>query len=195
VVAALGLLEALEVLLEILGVEEGRSVDTRQLGLGLVAPPVGACQGQQLDRLDRLGILQMRAAAEVDEVALLVEGELALRRVDELDLVRLLPLVEEAAGLVAPDLLSRPLAPLGDLAPDLLLEPVERVLSHRLRELEVVVEAVLDRRSDRHLRARVETPRGLGEKVCGRVAQHPQRVGIVPVAGGQDLDLLPFPER
>jgi hypothetical protein len=45
VVAALGLLEALEVLLEILGVVEGGSVDPRQLWLRLVAAPVGAGQG------------------------------------------------------------------------------------------------------------------------------------------------------
>ena len=60
----------------------------------------------------------------------------------------------------------------------------------RLRELEVVVEAVLDRRADRDLHARIEAPDGLGEQVRRRVPQDVERVRIVLVAGGEDLDLL-----
>ena len=78
---------------------------------------------------------------------------------------------------------------------DLRLDPLERVLADRLRELEVVVEAVLDRRADGDLRSGIETPDGLGQEVRRRVAQDVERVGILRVAGRQDLDRLPVLER
>ena len=60
----------------------------------------------------------MRASAEVGEVALSVEGDRAVGGVDELDLVRLVLLLETLAGFVPGDLLARPLpallgAPIG----------------------------------------------------------------------------------
>ena len=100
---------------------------------------------------------------------------------------------KRARASSARDLLARPLAALGELAADLLLDPLEVVLADRLRELEVVVEAVLDRRADRDLHARVEPPHRLGEQVRGRVAQDVERVRIVLVARGQDLDRLRRP--
>ena len=65
----------------------------------------------------------------------------------------------------------------------------------RLGELEVVVEAVLDRRADRDLHAGVEPPHRLGEQVRGRVAEDVERVGVGLVARGQDLDRLAVGER
>ena len=72
---------------------------------------------------------------------------------------------------------------------------LEVLLADRLGELEVVVEAVLDRRADGDLHARVEAPDGLGEQVRGRVAEDVERVGIVLVAGREDLDRLAVLER
>src|SRR5207249_3604015 len=63
-----------------------------------------------------------------------------------------------------------------------------------LRELEVVVEAVLDRRPDSDLDARVEPSHRLGEQVRRGVAQDVQGVGVVLVPSGQDLDALPVLE-
>jgi hypothetical protein len=54
------------------------------------------------------------------------------------------------------------------------------------RELEVVVEAGLDRRPDRHLGARVQIHHRLGHHVGGVVADQFQRLGI---AVGEDRDL------
>jgi hypothetical protein len=65
----------------------------------------------------------------------------------------------------------------------------------RLRELEVVVEPVLDRRADRDLDARIEAPHGLGEQMRRRVAQDGEGVGIVLVARRQDLNRLAVLER
>ena len=57
---------------------EGRAVDPGQLRVLLVAAPVRTREPGELDRLDRLRILQMRAAAEIGEVALRVQRDVAL---------------------------------------------------------------------------------------------------------------------
>ena len=165
VVAALRLLEALEVRVEVGLGEEGRAVDPRQLLVVLVTAPVGAGEAGELDRLDRLRVLEVRAAAEVGEVALRVERDVSFSRVDELDLVVLALLGEELLRVVRGDLLPLPGAAFLQLALDLRLDLLERVLADRLRELEVVVEAVFDRRADGDLRSRIETPDGLGQEV------------------------------
>ena len=72
---------------------------------------------------------------------------------------------------------------------------LEVLLVDRLREVEVVVEAVLDRRPDRDLHARVEAAHRLGEQMRGRVAEHVERVGVARVARREDLDRLPVLER
>ena len=62
------------------------------------------------------------------------------------------------------------------------------------RELEVVVEALGDRRADRDLRARIELEHGLGQHVRDVVAQQLQRVAVARL-GGDDLDRLAVDER
>ncbi len=188
VVALLRLLDPLEVRVEVLLVEERRPVHAGQLLVLLVAAPVRARERRQLHGLDRRRVLEMRALAEVGELALAVERDVAFGRVHELDLVRLALGLEPRLRVVAGDLLARPLAALGDLAAHLLLEALEVGVGDRLGELEVVVEAVGDRRPDRDFRSREQSARGLGEEVRGRVAQHVERVGILPVARRQEVD-------
>src|SRR5437899_3844551 len=137
----------------------------------------------------------MRPAAEIGEVTLRVEGDVAVGGVDELDLVRLALGLETASRLLARDLLPIPLAPFGDLLLQLRLDALEIALRDRLGELEVVVETVLDRRPDRDFHARVKPADGLGQQMSGRMAQDVERVGIVLVPSGQDLDLLAVLER
>ena len=108
----------------------------------------------------------MRAAAEVGEVALRVEGDRPLRGVDELHLV-VLALARRSfafasSASTSSRVHSRPSFSSRAISASMLLEVV---LADRLRELEVVVEAVLDRRADRDLHARVEAAHGLGEQV------------------------------
>src|SRR2546421_3469887 len=137
----------------------------------------------------------MRPAAEVGEVSLRVEGDRTLGCVDELDLVRLLLLDEARAGFVRRDLLALPLPTLCELPADLLFDAREIGFGDRLRKLEVVVEAVLDRRAGRDLHARVETSHGFGAGVRGRMPEHGECVRIVLVARRQDLDRLAVGER
>ena len=195
VVSLLRLLEPLEVRVEVGLRVERRPVDPRQLRVVLVAAPVGAGKPGQLDRLDRLRVLEVRAAAEVGEVALRVERDVALRGVDELDLVVLALLGKQALGLVGGDLLPLPGPAFLQLALDLRLDLLERVLADRLRELEVVVEAVLDRWPDRDLGAGIQAADGLGEQMGRGVAEDVERVRILRVARRQDLDRLAVLER
>src|ERR1039458_1883038 len=68
VVALLGFFELGEILVDLLLAEEGGAVDTLQLLVVLVAFPVGAGDGEQLERLDLGGRRHVRAAAEIDEM-------------------------------------------------------------------------------------------------------------------------------
>src|SRR5436309_2303986 len=111
-VAGARLLHALEVRVEVgLGVKRG-AVDARQLRLRRVAAPVRAREAGELERLDRLRVLEVRAAAEVGEVALRVQRDVALGGVDELDLVRLVLRGEALLRVVARDVLAPPFAAL-----------------------------------------------------------------------------------
>jgi hypothetical protein len=69
------------------------------------------------------------------------------------------------------------------------------LLADRFRKVEVVVEAVLDRRADRDLHAGIEPPHRFGEQVRRRVTQDVQRVGVVLVARREDLNLLAVAQR
>src|SRR5205807_8006636 len=128
------LLQTLEVSVQIGLIVEGRAVDPRQLLVVLVASPVGAGEPGQLDRLDRLRVLEMRPTAEVGEVALRVEGDLAVGAIDQLDLVGLALGLEASARLLARYLLAVPLSPFGDLFLPLRLDLFEIGFRDRLRE-------------------------------------------------------------
>ena len=100
VVAGAGLLEPLEVLGELLLRRERGAVDAGEhLALG-VAAPVGAGDRGELERLGATGPGRMRAAAEVEELAVAVEADgldalIADQVLDQLDLVRLVLLQVE----------------------------------------------------------------------------------------------------
>ena len=90
---------------------------------------------------------------------------------------------------------ARPVAAFLQLTLNLGFDRSEIGLGDRLREVEVVVEAVLDRGPDRHLDAGIEPPHGFGKQVGCRVPQHVEGVGICGVARGQKVDVLPVGER
>ena len=184
-VARAGLLEPLQVLLQLLLGVEGGAVDAREHLPRGVAAPVRARDAEQLERLDALGGGRVRAAAEVGERAVGVERDrldpvVAHEVLDQLDLV-VLPLahepLERRAGrhvLALEDLVGlHVLAHLG-------LDRLEVVLGdvHALGELEVVVEAVVDRRPDRDLGPGIEVQDRGGQHVRRVVPDQLQRLGI-----------------
>ena len=187
VVAGLGLLQALEVGLEVLLVGERGGVEPRELGVLLAAAPVGAGHRLELDRPDAAGVLHVRAATEVDEVAVAVERHrglaLAGEVVDLVDLVGVLALDEELArvGDAHHRALERRLG--GDDARHLGLDGREVLLGDGPGGVEVVVEAVVDRRAEAELGPRDQRLDGLRHDVRGGV---PHDVEVVVAALRRD---------
>ncbi len=124
VVALGGLLQALQVGVEVVLLGEGRAVDARQHRVVRVAAPIGARHLHQLEgRADLAGRRHVGPAAQVDPVALPVHLQRLVGRdgVDELDLEALAALREEALRVVAaPFLLGEGPVPRDDLAHALL---------------------------------------------------------------------------
>ena len=88
---------------------------------------------------------------------------------------------EHLLGLLAiPDFLGEGFVARDDLA-HLLLDRGEVFRRERLVAEEVVIEAVLDHRADRHLRARPQRLHGFGEHVRGVMPDQLQRARVVAV--------------
>ena len=164
-----------------------------------------------------VGARQVRAAAEVDELALAVDADgrdLVAGRLgrgdevlDELDLEGLVEPQRQAGGartgLAGPEhrerLVHRQLVALHRqvLADDLrhlLLDAREVGLGDRLGKLEVVVEAALDGRPDGVLGAREQTGDGLRHDVRRGVALDVDGVGVVALEG-DDVELVAVVQR
>ena len=151
VVAALGLLQTLQIRVELLLLREGDAVDALQCLAIAVAAPVGGVAGGQLDgiALDAAGGVEVRAGAQVDEF----------------DLVRLLTLLHVLQRLLAGQLkaleLQLLLADLAHLGLDL-----GQILGREGKGcVHVVVKAVLDGRADSQLHLRVQALDGLRQDV------------------------------
>ncbi len=141
----------------------------------------------------------MRSAAEVHEGAVSIQRDpldplVAHEVLDQLDLVGLI-LGSEALDSLA----GRELAALEglvrlDVSGHTLLDSLQVLLGgpELVGELEVVVEAGLDRRADRHLGARPQVEDRGGQHVGAVVAKDLERLRP---PGGQDLNPLPVGER
>ncbi len=194
VVALPGLFLLPQVLLELLGRLPGRAVDALQHRLLLIAAPVGAGDAQQLHAggVDLPGALDVRPAAQVGEGAVAEDRDLRLlinhrpvlvlspgfQSGDQLELVRLVG--EHAAGVVARECLALKGMVLVDDLAHTRLERLQVLRGQRARELEVVVEAVVDRRTDGDARlAREHLHHGLGHHVRRRMADAVQLGALV----------------
>ncbi len=180
VVAALGLFQHLQVGVLLFLLCPRGAVDALQLLVGAVAAPVRAGDLHQLEDLQLPGRRHVRAATQVDEVAFAVERNVFVGRDrrDDLGLVLLADRFEELDRVVAfPDLAHDGLVLARELS-HLLLDRFEVLWREASREREVVVEAVVDHRADRHLRLGKQLFHRVGEQMRGRVAQHLEAVGI-----------------
>ena len=81
VVTLLGFFEHCEVFVEHALLREGHAVDTGELLPFLIALPVCAGDGGKLDGLYVVNVLDVRSAAEIGEIAVLVEGDGAVLKV------------------------------------------------------------------------------------------------------------------
>ena len=174
VVALLGLLDALEVLIQLFLFHKAGAVNALERLAAGVAPPVRAVAGSELDgvALDPAGGVQMGAGAEVGKVALLIEADDGVlgQILDQLHLIGLVPLLHEFDGLFPGQLKALQLdLLLADLA-HLRFQLFQDLRSDGKGGVEIIVEAVFDGRADGQLYLGVQAFHGLGQNVAGGVA-------------------------
>ena len=174
VIALLRLFKTIQIGFKFLLFEKTCTVNSLEhFAVGIPAP-IGAGAAHELYRvaLDTAGAVQVRAGAEVRELALLIEadGRVLGQVLDELDLVGLVLLAHEGEGLLAGQLKALYgqlfLAYLAHLGLDLL----EELRSKHGLGVKVVVKSVVYRRADGQLGIREQALHGLGEDVARRVA-------------------------
>ena len=200
-VALLGLLDLGEVGVEVLLVEEGGAVDALEHHLVGVALPVGPGDRQELERADLARVGDVRAAAEVDELALAVEAEdavLVQLVVDVLDLVALAEVLAELAGVG--DGQGEPLEGLGllDDPGHLGLDGREVVLREGVvaGQVDVVIEAGGGGRPEGEAGPGEEPEDGPRHDVRRRVPQHVERLAVLRGQQAElDRTLRPVLER
>ena len=100
-VAALGFFEGVQVFLEGLLVAESGAVDAGQHGALLVAAPVRAGHGEQLEGFHSAGAGDVRAAAEVEKITAAVQRNgIGVQLFDDLDLEILALALEQSDSFV-----------------------------------------------------------------------------------------------
>ena len=187
-VALLGFLQAMQVRRQVGFGRPGRAVDALQHRIAVIAPPVGAGQLGQLERLaGDLGRGQVRASAEVLPGALAIDRDVLAGRdaADDLGLVDLADQLKVGDGrLAVPDLAHDRLVAVDDLL-HARLDLGEVIQAERLLAGEVVIEAVLDSWADGHLRAGEQLLHRLSQDMAYVVADGFQRLGRI---ARQDLE-------
>ena len=183
-IALFRLLQHGEVSLHLGLVLEGRAVDALELRVFLVALVIGAGDMGQPERADIPRAHDVRPGAEIEEVAVLEQRDvLALRDVLQIadlelrDIARTLAQPAESTvfrqrdGLRPRDdgLLENVVGL--DFLFHLLLDPREVVGRDAVRQVEVVVKAILHRRARGNLRLRPDAQDGRGPHVRGGVAE------------------------
>ncbi len=180
VVALLSLLAPPQVLVQLRLRLPDRAVDPLEHRPLLVAAPVRPRDRQQLERADPAGGLDVRPLAQVTERPVLVERHrrhrlARVRRpagqvVQDLDLERLAIAFLDRATLVERDLPADEGVVGRHAGAHPSLDRLEVVGGERARQLEVVVEAIVDRRADAQAGAGEQVQHGLGHDVRRAVA-------------------------
>ena len=168
-VALLGLLDAVEVLVEGILRLEGRPVDALEHRAVLIAAPIRARHVQQLERRNPPRRFDVRPCTQIFESTVPVRGDLLVLGdlLDDLHLQRLRGV--HALGLVARVLVVLERVVLLDHPPHTLFDPRQVLLGERLFHHEVIVEAVVRRRPDAQLRFREHLRDHVGHDMGGRV--------------------------
>ena len=155
-----------EIVVEVFLAEECRRIDTLQHLILRVTTPVSASDRHQLECLHLTGGLHMRARTEIREIPLFVERDRLLFRqiFDQHDLVVLAFSLEILERLFARQhLLHQRNIFLRDLR-HFLLDRCEILLAEDMVRIQIIVEAIIDRRSDSKLHTR--------EQMLNRLCHH-----------------------
>ena len=155
VVAVLDIRKIFQILFQIRFLRERCAVDSGQHFVMLVSPPVCSGCGCQLERLDLLCAHQVRSRTELDEISLLIEGDGRILRqiIDQLNLVRLLPLLHQLQRfLPAQGVIFQPVSLFYDFL-HRRFYPIQVGAIQRF-QIKIVVKPVVDGRTDGKLRLR-----------------------------------------
>ena len=156
------------------------AVDALEHLVAAVAPPVGAGDAGQPEGGDVTRRRHVGTPAEVDELALPVEGHDVLGdAADDLHLVVLAHALEEPDGFLTGQLLAAHRKVLGDDGAHRRLDLLQVLRGEPLWPFEVVVEAVLDHGTDRDLGAGEQPLHGLRHQMRARVPEHVEPFGRV----------------
>ena len=152
-VTLLGLFEEDKIFVKHRFLREGDAVDSGELLALFVAAPVGAGDGGQLDGLDDLGVAKVRSAAEVGEMTVGVVGDGAVGKfADELALVFVTGFLEVLESVRLGHVLADEVLLLAGQLKHSLLDLGEiSVCDLAAAQIHVIVESVLDGRSDAEL--------------------------------------------
>ncbi len=177
-VAVLDILEVFHVGLEVFLAEEGHAEDARQRLAVAVAAPVGVGVGDELETLDETSVEQVGTGAEVNEVVLAVDGDAGVGGdgVEELELIGLLLLLKNLAGLVARHNLALQAGGFLDDGFHLLLDGIE-VFAIEGAEVEVIEEAFVGSGTDSDLGLGEEVFHGFGHDMGSSVAEDGEGLG------------------
>ena len=175
VVALCRLLQHVQVGIKFFLLLKRRAIDALQHLVLLTAAPVCACDTLQLKCLDLAGRDDMGACAEVGELALRIEGDhLVLGQIlNQLHLIVLTLLTEECNRLCTGNLAADKRQILLDDLLHFLFDITKIGIRQLVLHVEIVVEAILDRRSDRelHVALRIQALHRLRHDVRRRMAQ------------------------
>ena len=173
-----GLFEPPQIGFQLLLRRPGRAVDAGEHGAVLVAAPVGACYVLQLEGAEPARAGHVRAAAEVEEIALLVDRDIAVfEGFDDLRLVRVV--LVEGLGRRLGDLLALYLQVAGDDLTHPLLDARQILVRQTPRHLDVVEEAILYWWTQGQLATRIQFHYSLRHRVRRGVPQYLQALGGV----------------
>ena len=191
VIALLRFLEPLQVLLELLLVRPGGAVDPLQHLVARIATPVSPRHLGELEGLELARRRHVRSAAQVDPVALPVEADLFLagNSSDDLRLVELAQALEVLHGLIARHDAPRDLLVGSRELGHLRFDGGEILRREGPLVGKVVIEPILDDRSDGHLGVGKELLDRLRQEMGRRVANDVEALGI-PVGHDRERGIV-----
>src|SRR5918997_300086 len=177
-VASPSLFQPVQVRFEFFLRRPGGAVDASEHRVAFVPAPVGSGDVLELESPEPACARHVRAAAEVEELALAINRDVAVLEVaDDLPLVRVV--LVQLLGLGFGDLLTLYRQVATDHLAHLLLDARQVFDGDPAIDLDVVVEAVLYRWTYGQLAARIELHDGLRHRVRRRVPQHLETLGGV----------------
>src|SRR5690606_1924875 len=191
VIALLLLFQTEQVVCQCLLVSPGSTVNALQHFVFGVTTPVGTGNGSQFECLELAGIRNVRTAAEVDKFALAVKRQLFVARngLDDLNLVLLAHLFKHGDSIFTAHQLTGNSKVVFDDVLHATFNFFQILIRKRSFVGEIVIEAVLDHRTDGYLGFREQTLYSLRHQVGTGVANDVNAV-IVTISHDRKINVL-----